>query len=81
MVPFSGAGATVLSKTPRSKHFPDLIDWVKSNGGNVDAVSISEFPGVEYGLRAEEAIEEGSLVCSIPRKVSPYSAHFEKHPF
>lgn len=36
----------------------------------MEGVSISEFPGVEYGLRAEKVIEEGCLVCSIPRKVS-----------
>lgn len=68
-----------MSNGPRSKHFPELIDWVKKNGGDVDAVCISEFGEEGCGLQALEDKPEGTKVCSVPRKV--VENFHPKYPF
>lgn len=54
----------------RSKEaIKNLEIWAKENGVDMHKSVIAEFPAYGYGLQTTEAIKQGDIVISVPRKL------------
>lgn len=46
-----------------------FVSWLKENGANLNGVQIAQFSGYDLGLKADDDIKIGDLLCSIPREL------------
>ncbi|XP_069688824.1 actin-histidine N-methyltransferase [Periplaneta americana] len=53
----------------RSACIDEFIAWMKENGAEIDGLKIAQFPGYEYGIKAEKNFTQGDLLIAVPRKV------------
>ncbi|XP_012256557.2 actin-histidine N-methyltransferase [Athalia rosae] len=58
-----------IDASKRSEGIDHFVKWLVDNGANVDGVSVAEFPGYDFGLKAERNFTEGQLILEIPRKL------------
>ncbi|XP_046750239.1 actin-histidine N-methyltransferase [Diprion similis] len=58
-----------IESSKRCEAIGNFVKWLRDNGANIDGVSIAEFPGYDFGLKAERNFTEGQMILDIPRKL------------
>jgi hypothetical protein len=53
----------------RGSCIEEFTTWMKENGAEIDGIEIAQFPGFEYGIKAEKNFAQGDLLLAVPRKV------------
>lgn len=62
----------------RSNMWPAFLKWCCDNGAYLGSVSIKDLPGGEYGLIADEQIEESNQFLGVPLKLMMTTATAKK---
>jgi hypothetical protein len=53
----------------RGTGIEEFITWMKENGAEIGSIEIAQFPGYDYGIKAEKNFAQGDLLIAVPRKV------------
>jgi histone-lysine N-methyltransferase SETD3 len=53
----------------RGAYIEEFTTWMKENGAEISGVKIDQFPGYEYGIKAEKNFVQGDLLIAVPRKL------------
>jgi histone-lysine N-methyltransferase SETD3 len=56
----------------------EFTTWMKENGAEIDGIKITQFPGYEYGIKAERNVAQGDLLIAVPRKVMLTTENIEE---
>jgi histone-lysine N-methyltransferase SETD3 len=62
-------GQSPVPLPPRKSAIPELVKWLKMNGGHFDKIEISEMPETGFGLRVLEAVKEEEMVIRVPNSL------------